>query len=174
MLCCDRVPRGALCLCMLALLAGCAGGSGTAPAQQDTAPPAAAQTEAEPAPQAVRPNTPTMYEPQSPGTSALGTAPLRADVSNTARGYVTVCYDGTAAKANIQLTGPYGVTYKYFLPPAEAWVPLPLSGGSGAYAAAGYENTEGSSYTELFKESFEASLENELLPVFVPQPVCGF
>jgi len=104
----------------------------------------------------------------------LGAAPLTVDASNAAKGYVMARYNGTAAKANLQLTGPDGVTYKYFLPPSEEWVPLPLTGGNGVYAINGYENIADTRYAELFKESLTVQLESDLLPFLYPNQFVDF
>ena len=109
-----------------------------------------------------------MYSPEAPGGSVLGEGPLTVDVSNAGQGYVMARYNGAAVKAVIQLTGPDAVTYKYFLPSSEAYVPLPLTGGSGTYAVDGYENIEGSTYATLFKQTVDVSLESELLPYLYP------
>lgn len=125
-------------------------------------------------PQTLRDNTPEVLVPQSPGTSVLGAEPLLADVSNANQGYITVRYSGSAAKANIQITGSDGITYKYFLSPSDTWVSLPLTSGSGAYEIAGYENVTDNKYASLFRESVEVRLENELLPFLYPNQYVFF
>lgn len=55
-----------------------------------------------------------VYEPQAPLESTLGEEPLIVDISHTDQGYVMARYTGSAAKANIQITGPDGIHYKYF------------------------------------------------------------
>lgn len=117
---------------------------------------------------------PTVYTPEAPGALVLGAEPLTVDASNAGQGYVMARYTGAAAKAALQLTGPDGVTYKYFLRPAETYVPLPLTGGSGAYAVDGYENVEGSTYATLFKTQLDAALEDELLPYLYPNQYVFF
>ena len=137
----------ALCLLAGLICLGCAGGVLAAEA---------------------RPSEPVVYTPEAPGTVLLSGEPLTVDASNASQGYVMVRYSGAAAKAALQVTGPDGITYKYFLPPAEDFVPLPLTGGSGTYAVDGYENVEGSTYATLFKTTVDAALENELLPYLYP------
>ncbi len=115
-----------------------------------------------------RSNEPVIYAPQAPGNYVLGAAPLTVDVSNAGQGYVMALYSGSAAKAVVQLTGPDGITYKYFLPPSQTPVPLPLTSGSGLYLVDGYENIEGTSYAVLFKDSVETTLDSEFLPYLYP------
>lgn len=111
---------------------------------------------------------PVVYVPEAPGSSVLGQSPLDVDVSNASQGYVMARYSGSAAKAVIQLTGPDGITYKYFLLPSEEFIPLPLTGGDGTYAVDGYENVEGTTYATLFKQSVDVTLDSEFLPYLYP------
>lgn len=121
-----------------------------------------------------RPSTPVIYTPEAPGETVIGAAPLIIDVSNAAQGYVMALYNGDAVKANIQLTGPDGITYKYFLPSSESYVPLPLTGGSGAYTIEAYENVVDNKYAALFKEAADFTLESELLPYLYPNQYVNF
>ena len=151
-----RIPIRCICLCLLlGLLCGCGGGT------------QAAADEPEPAGEA-RASEPVLYVPQAPGSSVLGQAPLVVDVSNASQGYVMAKYSGSAQKAVVQLTGSDGITYKYFLPSAEDFVPLPLTSGSGTYAVDGYENVSGTTYATLFKQSVDVTLDSEFLPYLYP------
>ena len=49
------------------------------------------------------------------GTAVLGAEPLIVDVSHTDQGYIMAQYTGDADKANIQIDGPDGINYKYFI-----------------------------------------------------------
>ena len=122
----------------------------------------------------VRPNDPVIHTPEASGDTVLGADPLVVDVSNAGQGYIMARYTGDAAKANIQLTGPDGITYKYFLPPSDSYVPLPLTGGNGAYEIDGYENIEGSKYAALFKETADFALDSDLLPYLYPNQYVNF
>ena len=123
---------------------------------------------------AARSGEPVIYAPEAPGLVVLGQEPLVVDASTAAQGYLMARYSGAAAKAVIQLTGPDGITYKYFLPPSPDYIPLPLTGGSGDYAVDGYENISGSTYAILFKQSVSAALENEFLPYLYPNQYVMF
>ena len=48
-------------------------------------------------------------------------------------GYLMALYDGSASKANIQITGPDGITYKYFITTPGEYVTLRSSSGAGTY-----------------------------------------
>lgn len=121
-----------------------------------------------------RPNTPVVYTPEAPGTEVIGSSPLIIDISNRNEGYVMALYSGNAAKANIQITGPDGVSYKYFLTPSESYVTLPLTAGSGTYEIGGYENITDNKYAVLFTESTEVQLKNDLLPFLYPNQYVNF
>lgn len=53
--------------------------------------------------------------PEASGTAVLGAEPLIVDVSHTDQGYIMAQYTGDADKANIQIDGPDGINYKYFI-----------------------------------------------------------
>ena len=174
---CQYIIIWVLVLTLSLLLSGCGGSAQAAEPVRDVSEPVRDVSDpvrdaSEPA--QVRPNTPVLYVPEAPGQTVVGADPLVIDVSNAGQGYIMALYSGDAAKANIQLTGPDGVTYKYFLPPSDDYVPLPLTGGSGAYAIEGYENVVDSKYAVLFKESADFTLENELLPYLYPNQYVDF
>lgn len=121
-----------------------------------------------------RSNTPVVYTPEAPMNEVIGQSPLIVDISNTSQGYVMAKYNGHAAKANIQITGPDGITYKYFLTPSEHFITLPLTGGSGTYGFACYENVVDNKYAVLFKKEIIVSLENEFLPYLYPNQYVNF
>ena len=111
-----------------------------------------------------RPCEPTVYEPEAPQTQVIGTDALTVDISNTGQGYIMARYTGTADKVNIQITGPDGVDYKYFLGPDNAFTALPLTSGDGTYQIGGFEHVADSKYAVLFRETAEVRLESPLLP----------
>lgn len=149
-----------LALCLPIFLTAC--GSFAA---EDSAKEPAAKT---------RSNTPQVLTPEALETAVIGFDPLVIDVSNTAQGYIMANYTGSAAKANIQITGPDGITYKYFLDPSEVYVTLPLTGGNGTYQIDAYENIVDNQYTTLYKEAVEATMESEFLPFLYPNQYVSF
>lgn len=165
------VCRGISCiLCPCLFLSGLAGG------QARAAGPEMYREEASmPArPAAARSNEPRVLVPEAPGTATIGAEPLLIDVSNASQGYIMARYTGAAAKVGIQIIGPDGITYKYFMPPSEEYMPLPLTSGSGSYMVEGYENVVDNRYATLYKEPLEVALEDELLPFLYPNQYVFF
>lgn len=154
------------------LFTGCAGGTASdgAGIGPQTAPDGDTVSEEG----GTRPNEPVLYEPEAPLTAVLGEEPLTVDISHTDQGYVMARYAGNALKANIQITGPDGIHYKYFLTPSDSFTALPLTSGSGSYQIDGYEHIVDNQYAVLFRESTEVRLENELLPFLYPNQYVDF
>ena len=121
-----------------------------------------------------RSNTPQVLNPVVSQEETIGAEPLLVDISHRDQGYIMVRYSGGAAKASIQLTGPDGITYKYFISPSDTYTCLPLTGGNGSYQVDGYENIVDNKYAPLFKETIEAALENEFLPYLYPNQYVYF
>lgn len=121
-----------------------------------------------------RNHTSKVLSPEAPGIVVLGSSPLTIDISNKDQGYVTALYTGTAAKANIQITGPDNITYKYFIYTPNESVTLPLTGGNGSYTIAAYENIVDNKYASLYKETIDVSLESEFLPYLYPNQYVDF
>lgn len=166
-------PAGFLFLfSVLFLLSGCSGSSEDSRAPGTDMEAEVLEGAGEDA--ALRPNTPVIYEPLAPLSSTLGEEPLIVDISNTDQGYVMARYSGSAARANIQITGPDGIHYKYFLAPSDTYTPLPLTSGDGAYQIDGFENISGTQYAVLFRENIDVHLENELLPFLYPNQYVYF
>ena len=110
----------------------------------------------------------TCHLPSADGISTIGTDPLIIDLSHTDQGYMMVLYTGDAQKANIQVAGPDGVNYKYFIEPSEKYIPITFTGGDGSYVVSAFENIEGDQYASLFSEVVDVTLEDEFLPYMYP------
>lgn len=149
-----------LFLCALLFLSACSQKPASSGAQRDKA--------------GTRPNTPHVYVPEASGSVMLGSAPLLLDVSHADQGYVMARYDGSAAKANLQITGPDGITYKYFITAPGEYVVLPLTAGDGTYTIAGYENIVDNQYASLYKETLEVAMSDEFLPYLYPNQYVNF
>ena len=153
-----------ICLLVL-LLSGCSAASGDSQSGSGSGASGGSGSSGEGA----RPSDPVVYIPEAPGTSLIGADPLIIDVSNCSSGYVMAKYSGIAEKANIQITGSDGVSYKYFLTPSDSYTPLPLTAGDGTYQIDGYENISGNEYAVLFRQTMDVRLEDELLPFLYPR-----
>lgn len=158
-------------ICLLALLlSGCSAASGDSQSGSGSRASGGSGSSGEGA----RPSDPVVYIPEAPGTSLIGADPLIIDVSNCSSGYVMAKYSGIAEKANIQITGSDGVSYKYFLTPSDSYTPLPLTAGDGTYQIDGYENISGNEYAVLFRQTMDVRLEDELLPFLYPSQYVNF
>lgn len=140
-----------LCLCLF-LLCGC------------QSQPASGKTN----PDGTRNATPAVLTPEADGTQTLGIDTLTIDVSHTDQGYIMAYYTGTADKINIQISGPDGTTYKYFIIQKELYQTLPLTAGNGTYVVAAFENTDGDQYISLFTEVLDVEISDEFLPFLYP------
>lgn len=112
--------------------------------------------------------------PSADGSSVIGTAPLFIDVSHSDQGYMMVRYQGDAGKVNIQVSGPDGTNYKYFIEPSENYIPITFTGGSGDYIISAYENIEGDQYASLLSETITVSLKDDFLPYLYPNQYVYF
>ena len=121
-----------------------------------------------------RSNTPHVYLPEASGTSMVGGSPLTIDISHIDQGYLMAVYEGSASNSCIQLTGPDGITYKYFLKTPGEYVTIPLTAGNGSYTIAGYENIIDNQYASLYKETIEVTLADEFLPFLYPNQYVNF
>lgn len=116
----------------------------------------------------------TCHLPSADGSTVIGKEPLTIDLSHTEQGYMMILYTGNATKANIQMTGPDGTNYKYFISPSPDYVPITFTGGEGSYIISAYENIEGDQYVSLFTETVKVSLEDEFLPYMYPNQYVNF
>lgn len=115
----------------------------------------------------------TVLVPESDGIVTAGDDLLTLDFSYANRGYFT----GTlkeAKKVNIQLTGPDGETYKYFMETADVTTVFPFTAGDGAYLVLAFENVGNDQYASLFSYSLNVELENEFLPFLYPNQYVDF
>ena len=112
----------------------------------------------------------TNYEfrmPEAPGETVLKGVDSYVDISNTANGYVTACYQGEAELAKLQLTGPDENVYTYNLMPDEPDV-FPLTAGDGTYTVAILEQVYDDKYSYVLFDEAEVKLEDEFQPYLYP------
>ena len=120
------------------------------------------------------PGKTSVLVPSSDGEKTLGGDPLLLDVSNTDQGYFTGILKKNDSKINIQVIGPDGITYKYFLEEANVETVFPLTAGSGTYTVMAFENVTADQYASLFSEMLEVEIANEFLPFLYPNQFVHF
>lgn len=123
---------------------------------------------------ASRDNTPVVLVPSADGKKTIEKDVVTIDISNKNRGYIMAAYHGTAEQMNIQITGPNGVTYMYFITDTDTYIGMPLSAGDGAYTVDVYENIEGDIYSSVLSKEIEVKLEDEFLPFLYANQYVNF
>lgn len=102
--------------------------------------------------------------PAADGKETMEAEHLLIDVSHLELGYLMVRYTGTASRLFVQLSGPDGEEYKYFMEPSEDYVTLPLTAGDGDYYLAAYENIGSDQYSPIFSQMLKLELTDEFGP----------
>ena len=115
-----------------------------------------------------------VLKPMAEGTEVIEEEAFKLDISDRDKGYTVASYDGNSEKVNIQLTGPDGIVYKYFVTGEDGETVLPLTGGDGTYALEVYENIADDQYSALLNDTFDVSLESEFLPFLYPNQYVNF
>lgn len=129
-------------------------------------------TEPEPTTAAARDNTPIVLVGSADGNITYGNESVTIDASHTSDGYIMVSYTGSNPKVKLQITGTNGTTYTYNL--HGGYETFPLTSGSGAYSVAIFEHIEGTSYSTLFSQSLEVSIDNEFGPYLYANQYVNF
>ena len=125
---------------------------------------------AEPPAEAAIPDT---LEPVASGELVMDNGRVTIDYSNTADGYVMVCFGGeTSRRLKVQVKGPT-TTYTYNLPQGE-WTVFPLSDGNGSYQIKVFENAGGNSYSLVGAAQQDVALENEFAPFLRPNQYVNY
>lgn len=157
-----RVLWGLLCLLMLA---GCAPAEQTEPYRSEqvlTEGAVVLEDEAVALAQSPAALT-TQVTAQATGVRVKRNEQAVIDHSNTAQGYVMVCYtQATDLRLKAQVKGP-STTYTYNLAPGE-WAAFPLSDGDGDYRITIYKNVQGSSYAAVLSLTAQVVLADEFAP----------
>lgn len=143
-----------LCLFFLTGYTGCGSGD-----PKDTEPPVYSPLQ--------------VLVPEADGTEILGNPPVTLDISNKEQGYMIAQTDASASRINIQMTGPDGVLYSYFIDSGESAV-IPFTGGDGSYQILCYQQVDGSRYAALCSNTVDISLQNPYLPFLYPNQYVNF
>jgi len=112
--------------------------------------------------------------PCSDNQKTLGGSPLLLDISHTDQGYFTGILEKNSNKVNLQVIGPDGITYKYFLEETEKETVFPLTAGSGTYTVLAFENVIDDRYASLFAQTMEVKLTSDFLPFLYPNQFVDF
>lgn len=112
--------------------------------------------------------------PHSDGQKTLGGSPLLLDLSHTDQGYFTGILEENSNKINLQVIGPDGITYKYFLEKTQEETVFPLTAGSGTYTIMAFENVIDDRYASLFAQTVDVTLANDFLPFLYPNQFVDF
>ncbi len=102
-----------------------------------------------------------IHEPKATNAQVLSGGQILVDVSNVADGYLmikTLSGFDTRLKCRISHEADQ---YTYDLPSDGEYVVFPLQMGDGEYTISVYQNTEGTSYAQIFSESFAVALEED-------------
>ena len=132
-------------------------------AQTETDPHSSTKTDAASSGK-LRDNTPVVHVPSAAGKKTIENKRVTIDISNISKGYLMASYHGKAEKLNIQLTGPNGVTYLYFIKKKDTWTAMPLSAGNGTYLIDVYENVNGEVYSSVLSKELNVTLKDQFLP----------
>ena len=111
--------------------------------------------------------------PSADGKEVLGNPPLTLDISNKEQGYMIAQANESASSINIQMTGPDGILYTYFVSEGTDAV-IPFTGGEGSYQILCYQQVSGNKYASLCSHTLEVSLENPFLPYLYPNQYVDF
>lgn len=116
----------------------------------------------------------SVLTPFASGNTVLGDSRFSIDISNINQGYVIALTNESSAKIAVQIIGPDGITYKYFVEGPDNSAVFPITAGDGDYLILAFENVTGDQYASLFSESVSVKLENEFLPFLYPNQFVDF
>ncbi|MGN0679097.1 MAG: transglutaminase family protein [Oscillospiraceae bacterium] len=110
---------------------------------------------------------PDVPMPSSPGINIAKAASGSVDYSNAKYGYISACYTGDKGKCKLRIEAN-GQTYDHDLDPNGKTEYYPLSMGSGKYKVSLFERIEGTSYSVVLRQEFQADIDNSLSPFLYP------
>ena len=119
-----------------------------------------------------RDNTPVVLTGSADGTVTYGNDSVTVDASHTEEGYLMVSYSGSNSKVKLQITGSDEITYTYNL--HDGYETFPLTSGSGSYTVGVFENIEGTSYSTLFTQAIDVTIQDEFGPYLYANQYVNF
>lgn len=120
------------------------------------------------------PGQTNILTPTADGNNTCGCDFFTLDFSHAEQGYFIGQLSGQDKKINIQVTGPDGVIYNYFLESPECSAVFPFTAGSGNYLVLTFERISNDQYVSLFSHSLTVNLDNEFLPFLYPNQYVNF
>jgi hypothetical protein len=129
---------------------------------------------AQPVSSGFTPGKSRVLTPSADNREVIGQAPLLLDISNTREGYFIGTVSGTSKTVHLQVIGPDGITYQYFIEQEHSPTVFPLTAGSGSYTILAFENITADQYASLFVQTIEVELNNEFLPFLYPNQFVNF
>lgn len=141
---------------------------------QTTRPPATSASTTQPPPaEPVRVVIPDVRAPLSPGTETISEGPAVVDYSNSADGYISVCWADSGKRVKLRLT--YGdKVYDHDVSGGGATEYFPISCGSGDYTVQLYEQTEGNKYRKALEQNINVKLKSDVSPFLYPNKYVDF
>ena len=83
-----------------------------------------------------------------------------------------VSYSGSNPKVKLQITGSDEITYTYNL--HDGYETFPLTSGNGSYTVGVFENMEGTSYSTLFTQTLDVTIQDEFGPYLYANQYVNF
>lgn len=141
---------------------------------QTTQPPATTASTTQPPPaEPVKVVIPDVRVPLSPGTETISEGPAVVDYSNSADGYISVCWADFGKRVKLRLT--YGdKVYDHDVSGGGATEYFPISCGSGDYTVQLYEQTEGNKYRKALEQQITVKLKSDVSPFLYPNKYVDF
>jgi len=124
---------------------------------------------------AANPVLDTLLLPIASETVTYGNQYATIDASHSSDGYIMVKYvTGETARIKVQVVKTGGVTYTYNLDTDGTYNVFPLSQGNGAYKVTVFRNVSDHKYAQVFTQTIQVALANDLLPFLHPNQYVDF
>lgn len=161
-----------LLLCACLLLCSCGNTTDTESSSDPQTSATAADNSSPAAANGSRDNTPVVLTGSADGTVTYGNDSVTIDASHTENGYLMVSYSGSNPKVKLQITGSDEITYTYNL--HDGYETFPLTSGNGSYTVGVFENMEGTSYSTLFTQTLDVTIQDEFGPYLYANQYVNF
>jgi len=161
-----------LLLCACLLLCSCGNTTDTESGSNPQTSATAADNSSPAAASGSRDNTPVVLTGSADGTVTYGNDSVTIDASHTENGYLMVSYSGSNPKVKLQITGSDEITYTYNL--HDGYETFPLTSGNGSYTVGVFENMEGTSYSTLFTQTLDVTIQDEFGPYLYANQYVNF